>query len=77
MKAELKALKRLNLEELQKKKTVLKNWVWLRQWKNWGNHKILARFYTPIALQGSLRSHSTSKQLTLEIVDDALWVWFM
>lgn len=35
------------------------------------NHKILARFCTQIALHGFFKSLSTSKKLTLEIVDDA------
>lgn len=73
MNAELKALKRLRTA----KKKKLWNWVWLRQGKDWENHKILARFCNRIALHGSLRSLATSKTLMLETVDDALWVWLM
>lgn len=76
MNAELKALKRLRTAKKKKKKK-LGNWVWLRQGKDWENHKILARFSNRIALYGSLRSLATSKTLMLETVDDALWVWLM
>lgn len=47
--AELKAWKRL---KRMAKKNLLWNWAWLRQWKNWGNHKILARFCAWLLYKG-------------------------